>query len=123
MDAWRVKVERIGNLNYPDAARRERLSGSLLLDVSVNANGSIHLGHMVERCLMTDGLGYEVFNVSNDDTSVGIPSAEVYERFYAGVERRRDMTGFETFYANDKAKRLVGFAPRHSWRESPDATG
>ena len=74
------------------------------------------LGHMVDCCLRTDGLGYEIFNVSNDDTSVGIPSDEVYERFYAGVARRRDMGRYETFYANDKAKRLVGFAPRHSWR-------
>ena len=32
---------------------------------------------------------FEVFNVANDDTSVGIPSAEVYERFYPGVEQRR----------------------------------
>ncbi|MEY2444830.1 MAG: hypothetical protein QOE00_1410, partial [Ilumatobacteraceae bacterium] len=42
------------------------------------------LGHMVDCCLRTDGLGYEVFNVSNDDTSVGITSEEVYERFYSG---------------------------------------
>jgi nucleoside-diphosphate-sugar epimerase len=74
------------------------------------------LGHMVDRCLLTDGLGYEVFNVSNDDTSVGITSAEVAERFYRGVEQRRALGEHETFYANDKAKRLVGFAPRHSWR-------
>ena len=74
------------------------------------------LGQMVDCCLRTDGLGYEVFNVSNDDTSVGIPSDEVYERFYAGVPCRRDMGRYETFYANDKAKGLVGFAPRHSWR-------
>jgi nucleoside-diphosphate-sugar epimerase len=76
------------------------------------------LGHMVDCCLRTDGLGYEVFNVSNDDTSVGILSDEVYERFYAGVPRRRDMGRYGTFYANDKAKRLVGFAPRHSWRNA-----
>lgn len=42
MDAWRTKVERVGNLNYPDAARRQRLSGSLLLDVSINADGSVN---------------------------------------------------------------------------------
>ncbi len=72
---------------------------------------------MVDRCLHTDGLGYEVFNVANDDTSVAIPSAEVYDRFYAGVSRQRPLDGFETFYANDKAKRLVGFAPRHGWRD------
>ncbi len=41
MDAWRAKVERIGNLNYPDEARRRHLSGSLLLDVAINADGSL----------------------------------------------------------------------------------
>ena len=75
------------------------------------------LGHMVDCCLRTDGLGYEVFNVSNDDTSVAITSDEVYERFYAGVPSHREMGRHETFYANDKAKQLVGFAPRHSWRD------
>ncbi len=76
------------------------------------------LGHMVDCCLRTDGLGYEVFNVSNDDTSVGISSSEVYERFYNGVPLRRTLGEFETFYANGKAKRLVGFAPRHGWRDA-----
>ncbi len=75
------------------------------------------LGHMVDRCLHTDGLGYEIFNVANDDTSVSITSDEVYERFYAGVPLRRPMGRHETFYANAKAKRLVGFTPRRSWRE------
>jgi len=74
------------------------------------------LGHMVDCCLHTDGLGYEVFNVSNDDTSVAIPSAEVYERFYRGVPTTRELGEFETFYDNGKAKRLVGYAPRHGWR-------
>ena len=43
---------------------------------------------MVDCCLGTDGLGYEVFNVANDDMSVGTTSDEVYERFYADVPRR-----------------------------------
>jgi nucleoside-diphosphate-sugar epimerase len=75
------------------------------------------LGHMVDRCLQTDGLGYEVFNVSNDDMSVSLASDEVIARFYQGVEKRREMGRNETFFANAKAKRMVGFAPRHSWRE------
>ena len=70
-------------------------------------------------CLPTDGLGDEVFNVSNDDTSAEIPSDEVYWRFYNSVLRRGVMGGFDTFYANDKAKRLVGFAPQASWRNEP----
>jgi nucleoside-diphosphate-sugar epimerase len=75
------------------------------------------LGHMVDCCLKTDGLGYQVFNVSNDDMSVNISSEEVIARFYDGVPVRKKMGRDETFYANDKAKSMVGFSPRHSWRD------
>lgn len=40
-DSWRQKVERIGNLNYPDEAKSRGLSGSLLLDVAINPDGSL----------------------------------------------------------------------------------
>ena len=36
-----MKVERIGNLNYPDAARAQKLYGSLLITVGIRADGSI----------------------------------------------------------------------------------
>lgn len=75
------------------------------------------LGHMVECCLQTDGLGYEVFNVSNDDSSVGATSAEVIAQFYQGVPVTHEMGEYETFYANRKAREMVGFRPRHGWRE------
>lgn len=42
MEAWRAKVERIGNINYPEEARRLSLSGSLILDVALNADGSVN---------------------------------------------------------------------------------
>ena len=74
------------------------------------------LGHMVDCCIKTDGLGYEVFNVSNDDMSVGITSDQVIERFYQGVEVRRAMGANESFFANTRAKKMVGFQPKHSWR-------
>ncbi len=41
LDAWRRKVERIGNLNYPEEAKRKNLSGSLVLHVAVRADGSL----------------------------------------------------------------------------------
>jgi protein TonB len=41
VEDWRMKVERIGNMNYPDAARQSRLYGSLILSVSIRADGSI----------------------------------------------------------------------------------
>ena len=75
------------------------------------------LGHMVDCCLRTDGLGYEVFNVSNDDSSVALPSDAVYDQFYSGIPRHGEMSRYQTFYSNAKAKRMVGFAPQHTWRE------
>jgi len=41
LDAWRRKVEHIGNLNFPPQIRTEHLSGSLALEVALNADGSI----------------------------------------------------------------------------------
>jgi len=41
MRQWINRVERIGNLNYPDQARREKLSGTLILDVVINADGEL----------------------------------------------------------------------------------
>ncbi len=40
VEDWRLKVERIGNLNYPDSARG-RLYGSLVLVVSIKTDGSL----------------------------------------------------------------------------------
>ena len=42
IEDWRVKVERIGELNYPQAARDRRIYGSLLVTVSIRADGSLH---------------------------------------------------------------------------------
>jgi len=41
VEDWRLKVERIGNLNYPEAARQMKLYGSLLLSVSIRADGTL----------------------------------------------------------------------------------
>jgi len=41
VEDWRLKVERVGNNNYPEAARSEKLYGSLLLTVGIRADGSV----------------------------------------------------------------------------------
>ena len=41
MDAWRRRVEQVGNLNYPHEAIRRDLSGDLLLEVALNPDGSV----------------------------------------------------------------------------------
>ena len=41
IEDWRLKVERIGTLNYPQAARDQKIYGSLQLTVSINADGTV----------------------------------------------------------------------------------
>lgn len=75
------------------------------------------LGQMVDLCLHKDRLGHEVFNVANDDMSVGLTNAEVQARYYQGVPVKRAMDEAEPMYSNAKAKAMLGFQPRHSWRD------
>jgi protein TonB len=41
IEDWRIKVERIGNLNYPEQARRQQIFGKLQLSVSIRKDGSV----------------------------------------------------------------------------------
>lgn len=41
MRDWVSKVERVGELNYPDAARREKLSGKLIVQVALYPDGTV----------------------------------------------------------------------------------
>ena len=47
-DDWRKKVERVGNLNYPEEARKQRVYGSLRLLVSINRDGSLYEVQVLE---------------------------------------------------------------------------
>lgn len=42
MKGWVDRVQRVGNLNYPDEARRNGVHGELVLTVGLNRDGSIH---------------------------------------------------------------------------------
>lgn len=41
MDSWRRKVEKTGTSNYPEEAKSRKIAGNLILDVAINANGTI----------------------------------------------------------------------------------
>jgi len=62
MEAWRAKVERVGNLNYPEQAQRRGLSGSLILDVALNPDGSVN------QIIVRRSSGYKIL----DDAAIRI---------------------------------------------------
>lgn len=41
LDSWRRKIERVGTMNFPDAARREKLSGTPVIEVTIGSDGKL----------------------------------------------------------------------------------
>ncbi len=63
--------------------------------------------------------GFHALVIANADTVMERPSADLLAEVYPGVPLRRPVSGTETLLAIDKARRLLGYAPRHSWRDVP----
>ncbi|PWK69946.1 NAD(P)-dependent oxidoreductase [Aminobacter sp. AP02] len=75
------------------------------------------LGQITDLAVKKDGLGYQVFNAANDDTSSDLPTRELIDRFYPGVPLKRELGEFETLLSNRKAKEVLGFRSQHGWRK------
>ncbi|MDQ3692693.1 MAG: NAD(P)-dependent oxidoreductase [Chloroflexota bacterium] len=71
--------------------------------------------------LESDAIGFEAFNVTAADTLAELPTEDLLRRYAPSVEIRQPIPGFASPYSIEKAKRLLGWAPRHSWRD--EATG
>jgi len=74
------------------------------------------LGQITDLAVGKDGLGFQVFNAVNDETSSDLPTAKLIERFYPGVPLKHDLGEFETLLSNRKAREMLGFRPEHTWR-------
>lgn len=82
LEAWRAKVERIGNLNYPDEARRGKLSGQLILDVALTRDGS------VQNVIVRRTSGFKVL----DDAAIRIVRlASPYAPFPPNIRKETDI--------------------------------
>jgi nucleoside-diphosphate-sugar epimerase len=72
----------------------------------------------VRKALEYDGVGLEVFIIANADTVMATTtSAELAARVHPDVPVRRELGQFETLLSIDKARRLLGYEPEHSWRD------
>ena len=74
------------------------------------------LGQMVDLCINKNGLGFDVFNIANELNSVNISNEEIIKRFYPQVKIKRKIKDFEALYSSQKAKKLLGFHEKHSWK-------
>ncbi|MFD1326361.1 NAD-dependent epimerase/dehydratase family protein [Mycoplana ramosa] len=75
------------------------------------------LGQITALAIEKDGLGFQVFNAANDDTSSDLPTQELIDRFYPDVPLKHKLDEYETLLSNRKARAVLGFQPKHSWRQ------
>jgi nucleoside-diphosphate-sugar epimerase len=61
-------------------------------------------------------VGMDVFIIANADTVMGRSSAELMAEVYPGVPIRHELGEHESLLSIDKARRILGYEPRHSWR-------
>ena len=60
--------------------------------------------------------GAEVFIIASPDTVLTRPVTELMAEFFPGVPWRREVGPHESLFATDKARRLLGYQPRYTWR-------
>src|SRR5690606_33252829 len=92
-----------------DPAFRKRISWSYI--------DARDLGQIVDLAVAKDGLGYQVFNAANDETSSALPTKELLSRYYPGVPVKGELGEYETLLSNRKIREVLGFRERHSWRQ------
>ncbi len=61
--------------------------------------------------------GSQNFIIAAADTIMPMPSAALLSEVFPEVEVRGEFGEFETLLSNRKARAVLGFEPRHSWRD------
>jgi nucleoside-diphosphate-sugar epimerase len=71
----------------------------------------------VRLALEHDATGVDVFVIANADTVMSRRSADLAAEVYPGVPVTRELAEHETMLSIDKARTVLGFEPKHSWRD------
>lgn len=71
----------------------------------------------VSRALANAGPGFDRFIIAAADTVMSRPNAELVAEVFPGVEVRGDLGVNDTMLSIEKARRVLGYEPRHSWRD------
>jgi UDP-glucose 4-epimerase len=73
----------------------------------------------VRKAVEHPGKGFETFIIANADTVMTRPNKELMAEAFPSVPFRRDVGPNETLLSIEKARRVLGYEPRHSWRDRP----
>ena len=71
----------------------------------------------VRKALAYGTPGVEVFVIANADTVMSRSSASLAAEVFPGVPVKKELGEHETLLSIDKARRVLGYEPEHSWRD------
>lgn len=74
----------------------------------------------VQRALEVAPAGFDRFIIAAADTVSTVPNEQLIAEVFPDVPMKRAVTAEETLLSIDKARRLLGYAPTHSWRDTRD---
>lgn len=69
------------------------------------------------RALENAPTGFDRFLIAAADTVMSRPNAELVAEVFPDVEIRGDLGTNESLFSTEKARRLLGYEPEHSWRD------
>jgi nucleoside-diphosphate-sugar epimerase len=75
----------------------------------------------VVRALEYDKPGFDNFVIANADTVMSRPSKELIAEFFPETQFRGPVEGTHSLCSTEKARRLLGWKPQHSWRDHASA--
>ena len=91
-----------------------------------NLWGYVDARDVAQSCrlaLEADIAGAEAFIIAAADTVMDRPNRELMAEVFPGVPLREGVGDFETLLSIDKARRLLGYGPQHSWRDHVGEAG
>jgi hypothetical protein len=74
------------------------------------------LGQMCDLCVKKDGLGFQVFNATNDSITTTVPTKQFLKESCPETEITREMGEWEAPLSNKKIKEMLGFKEQHDWK-------
>ncbi len=72
----------------------------------------------IRKALELDATGMDVVIIANADTVMGRSSSELMAEVFPNVPVRHPLGDHETLLSIEKARRVLGYEPQHSWRDA-----
>ncbi|RYE90543.1 MAG: NAD(P)-dependent oxidoreductase, partial [Cytophagaceae bacterium] len=71
----------------------------------------------IRKAIEWQATGMHAFIIANADTVMEKPSAELMQEALPGVAVRKELSEHETLLSIEKARRVLGYEPTHTWRD------